>query len=195
MKTVEQTENYWKNPDKRNDPRDYLKGEERTAYLVGVMKKYADPSDSILEIGCNVGRNLAGLKAAGHPALFGIEINQKAVDILRKKYPELSTSPIYCGPVENVIRKLNTIDIIYTMAVLEHIHPDVEALVFSEMVRVAKKYIIAIEDETFTSSRHFPRNYKKIFTGLGCKEVASEKCAHIKGLGAGYICRVFGVGK
>jgi len=193
MKSKNEIENYWKNPDKRNDPRDYLKGEERTAHLVGVIKKIAAPSDSILEIGCNVGRNLAGLKAAGYTALFGIEINKNAVNILRKKHPELSTNLIYCNSVEDVIKKLNTIDIIYTMAVLEHIHPDVEKLVFAEMVRVAKKFIVIIEDETFKSSRHFPRDYKKIFTTLGCRETSAEKCTGIKGLGSGYVCRVFEV--
>jgi SAM-dependent methyltransferase len=193
MKTIEQVENYWKNPDKRNDPRDYLKGEERTAYLVGVIKKIATQSDSILEIGCNVGRNLAGLYDAGFKDVAGIEINKSAVDILRRKFRRLDSCPVFIGPVESLIGGIKSGDIIYTMAVLEHIHPDVEKVVFSEMVRVAKKFIVIIEDETFTSSRHFPRDYKKIFTTLGCRETSAEKCTGIKGLGSGYVCRVFEV--
>ena len=79
MKTNKECKNYWKNPDDgKNNPEDYLNGNEKTQFLVDIVKKYIDTEKSILEIGCNVGRNLNGLYENNYCNLTGIEINKKA---------------------------------------------------------------------------------------------------------------------
>lgn len=55
------------------------------------------------------------------------------------------------------------------MAVLEHIHFDSD-WIFAELVRIAP-LIITIEDEVDISTRHFPRNYQKVFEPLGMRQV------------------------
>lgn len=181
---------YWQHPDKDNLPTDYLNAEPRSLFLLKVMRKHANADMKILEIGCNVGRNLNYLLESGYTDLSGIEICEDAVRLLKKNYPELKDARIYNSPVEDVIREFSDseFDIIFTMATLEHIHKDSE-WVFGEMARVSK-LIITIEDEHGISKRHFPRDYKKVFEGLGMKQVEEIDCSDVEGLGSCH-CRVF----
>ena len=79
---------------------------------------------------------------------------------------------IHDRSIEEIISsfKDNAFDIVYTMAVLQHIHPASE-WVFSEIVRITKSFLITMEGEDYVSWRHFPRDYKKIFESLGMKQV------------------------
>lgn len=177
-KTLSEIHQYWMQPyDGSNLPQDYLRGELRSKSLVKIVQKYADHNARILEIGCNVGRNLNYLFLAGFKKLEGVEISKNAVQLLKQSYPEMSKyAKIHNKPIEEIIKKFkdNTFDIVFTMAVLEHIHPNSE-WIFSEMVRITKGFIITIEDEHTPSWRHFPRNYKKVFESLHMKQVSTAK--------------------
>ena len=76
------------------------------------------------------------------------------------------------------------------MAVLEHIHPE-STKVFSELVRITKKYLITIENEKHFHWRSFVREYKKIFESLGLKQLEMIHCKDIQGLGKTYYARIF----
>ena len=197
MKTVSQIHNYWKNPDDKNRPEDYLIGEERTAFLLDNVLNLEIPIDAqIIEIGCNVGRNLNGFFNAGFKNLTGIEINRKAIDVMSREYSVMYRkikNNIHNKPVEQAIYMLekDKYDVVYTMAVLEHIHEENGYFVFSEMFRIAKKYIVVIEDERKESDRHFRRNYKDVFEFYGLKEIKSQNCKGVKGLGKSYNLRIF----
>ena len=80
------------------------------------------------------------------------------------KKPDATISGIINKPIEDAIIsfKDNEFDLIFTMAVLVHIHPDVEQL-FEHIVRVTKEYLILIEDEISQTERHTPRSYKEVF--------------------------------
>jgi SAM-dependent methyltransferase len=179
-----------------NLPENYLKpigGDRRTQFLLELMKLYTDTNGNILEIGCNVGRNLNYLFLAGFDKLTGIEISEDAVALMEKTYPEMAKSAkIINTPVEDVIGtfKENEFDVVFTMAVLEHIHPD-SKFIFSEMVRITRRNLITIEDEKGISWRHFPHNYKKIFESLGMKQVYQYNCREVDGLGSNFWARVF----
>ncbi|EHK54145.1 class I SAM-dependent methyltransferase [Allomesorhizobium alhagi] len=163
---------YWQHPDEINSPETYTKGAiGRSLFLIDCMKKHATQDSRILEIGCNAGRNMAFLHNAGFPRLAGIEINQAAVDHLRQTFPELKKARIIVSSIEEAIKQIpdNAFHVIYTMAVLEHIHWESD-WIFGELARVSPK-IITIEDEVTESPRHFKRNYKAIFTDLGFKQV------------------------
>jgi SAM-dependent methyltransferase len=188
---------YWRRPpDPGNTPTDYLEGTARSRWLVELVQKHLGPSFAeakILEIGCNIGRNLNQFHAAGFRALAAIEINADAIALLRRHFVELGkTADIKNAPVEEAIKTYadDQFDVIYTMAVLEHIHRDSE-WVFGEMVRVARRFIITVEDEKGFSERHFPRRYDKIFTTLGMTEIETHERIGIEGLGAGFVARVF----
>lgn len=185
---------YWKAPyDGINEPTDYLQGEERSRFLLELVRRHLGSTGSVLEVGCNVGRNLNFLYQAGFAPLAGIEISENAVALLRKNYPELAAHVrIILSPVEEAIRTLNDreFDLVFTMAVLEHIHSESE-WVFGEMVRVCGRYLITIEDENELSWRHFPRNYRHVFEPLGMRQVAEQPCAGIEGLPGSFVARVF----
>lgn len=185
---------YWKQPwDGANLPQNYLKGEARSQLLVEIIKKYVKHSLSILELGCNVGRNLNYLFNSGFMNLSGIEISEEAVQLLKKTYPEMANhSKIYNLSVEEIIKEFSDeeFNVVFTMAVLEHIHIDSEWLFF-EMVRITKDFLITIEDERGVSWGRFPRKYKKIFESLGMKQIDKINCDKIDGLGSYFIARVF----
>jgi SAM-dependent methyltransferase len=183
---------FWRNSSEGNRPEDYANAlPERSEYLLSFVRRYVQPSEAILEVGCNAGRNLNHLFEGGYANLSGIEINPGAVELMREKYPLLApAATIHNQPVEDAIRKLGDrqFGLTYTMAVLEHIHRDSE-WVFAEIARVSSKLII-IEDELDSSERHFPRNYRRIFEGLGMRELHHERCRGVAGLNK-YILRVF----
>ena len=185
---------YWKSPwDGANLPQNYLMGEARSKFLVNLIKKYAKPDSRILEIGCNVGRNLNYLFRNDFKNLSGIEISDIAVKQLIESYPEMAKIiNIYNFPVEKIIKKLRDgkFDIVFTMAVLEHIHVDSE-WIFPEIVRITKGFLITIEDERGISWGRFPRNYKKIFQSFGMRQIEEINCDQIDGLGNYFFARVF----
>jgi len=85
-------------------------------------------------------------------------------------------------------------DMIFTMALLQCLHPSSE-WVFKEITD-RTTFLITIEDELEHSFawRHFPRNYKKVFERLGMKQIASIDCSSMTELGSqgeGIIARVF----
>jgi hypothetical protein len=56
---------YWSSPnDGKNMPDLYLTGKERSAFLLNLVNKYTAKENIILEVGCNVGRNLNELFSA-----------------------------------------------------------------------------------------------------------------------------------
>jgi SAM-dependent methyltransferase len=191
----EELHQYWRRPaeDLDNVPQDYLKGEERSQFLVNIVKKHAQEDAKILEIGCNVGRNLNYLHLAGFRRLNAIEINEDAIKLLKESFPQMaSQTVIHHSPVEEVIKTFSDgeFDVVYSMAVLEHIHTESE-WIFTEIVRVTDKFLITIEDEENLSWRHFPRNYRKSFEALGMKQIEEFNCGNIEGLGGGFFARVF----
>lgn len=192
MKNKEEILNYWANPSSTNKPIVYLKPIERSCFLLQVVKKYASANARILEPGCNVGRNLNHLYQAGYNNLTGIDINKDALQLLETTFPQLSANAkLHNAEIEDVIKKFkeNEFDLVYTMAVLEHIHPDSE-WIFADLARITGSYLITIEDEAAVSWRHVPRNYKKIFEPLGLAQIEEGSCIPA-GLSQGFRLRVF----
>ena len=194
MKTLQEIHEYWKNPDEQNYPEKYLNGEERTAFLVDKISNRCDKSSCILEIGCNCGRNLNGLYQSGYKNLYGIEINENAINLINSYYPEVFENICIWGlPAERALISIpsNIYDLVFTMAVLEHIHPIVEKLVFENMKRVSAKYIMTIEDETTESDRLFPRNYQDVFECDEFKQIEHITKVKAKGFNNKYVYRLF----
>ncbi|MBN2186831.1 MAG: class I SAM-dependent methyltransferase [Dehalococcoidia bacterium] len=194
-KSREELHQYWIHPwDGTNLPENYLKHGERSTFLLEIVDRCAEAGGTILEIGCNVGRNLNHLFIAGYTKLAAVEISKDTIDLMKQAYPEMARQvKIYNNPIEDVIVNFqdDAFDVVFTMAVLMHIHTDSE-FIFSEMSRITKKYLITIEEERCMSWRHFPRNYKNIFESLGMKQVYEFNCRkEARGLGSSYWARVF----
>lgn len=192
-KSLSELHAYWRHPwDKGNCPQDYAndKAAPNSKFLVELISSYAKPESAILEIGCNVGRNLHYLATAGFLNLTGIEISEDAVKLGRQIYPELQNQvQVKNASAEEVLPNLptNAFNMVFTMAVLEHIHPNSEGI-FTHMVRITSHYLITIEDEQTVHWRVFPRNYQKVFESLGLTQTTIiESPANLPG----FIARVF----
>lgn len=174
-KSLNDIHEYWKH---KSEPETYIKPKKRSEFLGKYVKKYAKSPDSILEIGCNVGRNLNYLYQEGYHKLTGIEISDEAVKLLKKTYPAMAKqAEIICSPIEEIIQTIpeSNYHLAFTMAVLEHIHPDSE-WVFEEIARVTGQYLITIEAEEAENWRLFPRNYRKVFEQYGLKQIEESNC-------------------
>lgn len=96
----------------------------------------------ILEIGCNTGMQLASLKGMGFTSLFGIELQEYAVQ-KAKEYTEGIN--IIQGSAFDIPFKDDFFDLVFTSGVLIHIAPENLPKVFAEMYRCSKKYIWGFE--------------------------------------------------
>lgn len=183
-------QDYWRNPvTGNNNPRTYVKDTSgKKEMLLAVMEKYASKKDSILEIGCNIGRNLNVLFEAGYTNLTGVEINEDAVKMGKDLFPNLKAD-IRIGAIEDLLSDLPKHDVIFSIAVFEHI-PTESEWVFEEIEKKVKKVLITIEDEKNQSWKHFPRNYKEVFKNL---TQVSESTQLVGGELDGFITRVFTV--
>ena len=164
---------------------------KRSNYLLSLIT-HLPREYKILELGSGVGRNLSVLHNAGFKNLNGIEISEKSINVMRQSYPELRHNKIHHSPIESIIDIIpdKEYDLIYTMAVLEHL-PFESDWVFHEISRVCKANLITIEDEYTKSWRHFHRNYKVLFEGLGFKQIHYYILTPRQGLFTNFRCRYF----
>jgi len=98
---------------------------------------------SVLEVGCNIGRNLLALK---HfiPEVHGIEPNPKACEIARG-FPELKDVKISEGDGFSLPYEDASIDLVFTSGVLIHVAPDDLGRMVDEIARVSRRYVLCIE--------------------------------------------------
>ena len=98
--------------------------------------------DIILEVGCNVGNQLLLLKMMGYTNLWGIELQEYAVEIARKRTSgiNIAKGSAFDSPYKN-----NFFDLVFTSGVLIHISPDDIDKVLDEMYRCTNKYIWGFE--------------------------------------------------
>lgn len=197
--SAKDVKNYWANPsDNNNSPASYAIPIGRSKFLAKILNAHIAVKErgrkKILEIGCNVGRNLNYLLSEGYEDLSGVEISPKAIEAMRKEYPDLiKTAKITISPIEDIIKKIkdDVFDVVFTMAVMEHIHPDSE-WIFPEIARIVNQYLITIEDETSPQAYgRYPRNYKNIFEALGLRQIKEINGELIADLGAHFKARIF----
>ncbi len=140
---------------------------------------------AILELGCSSGRHLAHLRDHGYTDLAGIELNDEAMNVMERAYPELaSRGTFYIDAIENVLTGFEDgqFDVVYSVETFQHIHPD-SAWVFEELSRATSDRLITVENEDGEGEAvnyvhdEFPlyyRDWRAVFTDLGFLEVESE---------------------
>ena len=92
----------------------------------------------ILEVGSNVGYQLASLQRFGFSNLYGIEIQRECVEQSKKLWKGID---IVQASAFDIPFKDNYFDLVFTNNVLIHISPDDIDIVLNEMNRVSSKYI------------------------------------------------------
>jgi pseudaminic acid biosynthesis-associated methylase len=128
------------------------------------------PKDTrILEVGCNTGMQLANLKDMGFSSLYGIELQDYAVQKAKEYTQGIN---IIQGSAFDIPFKDQFFDLVFTSGVLIHIAPENLPKVFSEMYRCTRKYIWGFEyyAEKTTSINYrgnegflWKANYGKLF--------------------------------
>jgi len=100
----------------------------------------------ILEVGCNVGNQLYVLKISGYSDLWGIELQDYAVEVARKRTSGFNIAKGTAkGTAFDIPFKDNFFDLVFTSGVLIHISPDDIDKVLDEMYRCTNKYIWGFE--------------------------------------------------
>jgi len=92
----------------------------------------------ILEVGCNTGMQLRGLQAMGFKSLYGIEIQDFAVEKAKEYTQNIN---IIQGSGFELPFKDGYFDLTCTNGVLIHISPDNLPKIMDEMYRCSSKYI------------------------------------------------------
>ena len=107
----------------------------------------------ILEVGCNVGNQLACLRRLGFTHVYGIDIQENAIELSHKSYEHLNT---IVGSAFDIPFKDRFFDLVFTNNVLIHIAPSDLGKVFKEMARVCDGLIWGFEyyAPTFTEIKY-----------------------------------------
>jgi len=104
--------------------------------------------DRVLEVGCNVGNQLLLLKEMGYTNLWGIELQDYAVEIARKRTSGIN---IVKGSAFDIPYKDAFFDLVFTSGVLIHIPPDHINKVLDEIYRCTNRYIYISGDLSTTA--------------------------------------------
>jgi len=96
----------------------------------------------ILEVGSNIGMQLRGLQKMGFTNLYGIELQQDAVERSKQQTKGIN---IIQGSGFDIPFKNGFFDMVFTAGVLIHIAPQNHESIMNEMVRCSKKYIWGFE--------------------------------------------------
>ncbi|PIU41827.1 MAG: methyltransferase type 11 [Candidatus Omnitrophica bacterium CG07_land_8_20_14_0_80_42_15] len=126
----------------------------------------------ILEVGCNIGNQLLCLQKMGFKNLYGIEPQDYAVEISKKRTKGVN---IIKGDVFDMPFKDNYFDLIFTSGVLIHISRKHITKAIKEIYRCSRKYIWGYEyyskkrrEIPFRGKRNFlwKANFIEIYTDI-----------------------------
>lgn len=122
---------------------------------------------NILEVGCNVGSQLALLQNQGFKNLYGVEIFPKAVQKAKSHTKNIN---IIQGTAFDIPFKDSYFDLVFTAGVLIHINPMDVKRAIREIYRVSNKYIWGYE---YYNPKYIGIDYRKnksrLWKGDFCK--------------------------
>jgi len=110
--------------------------------------------NNVLEVGCNMGNQLALLQKQGLKNLYGIEIFPEAIEIAKKHTKNIN---IIQGSGFNLPFKDNFFDLVFTAGVLIHTNPKDLKKIMAEIYRTSNKYIWGYE---YYSPKHTAIDYR-----------------------------------
>ena len=144
MDVAKNREVFWKKIGKRFYVKNLTKaGIFRTPFIANMMK--INGVNSVLELGCNVGRNLAEIcKQCPDARVVGFDI---AADAMKyAKEVQKNPAEFIVGSVYDLSRfEDNSFDVAFTSSILFHIPSEKIPPIIAEMKRIAKRFIFTIE--------------------------------------------------
>ena len=102
------------------------------------------PPRSILEVGANVGINLRALQSLAGAALYALEPNRKARDVLLAD-GIVPAENILAGTAGDIALQDASVDLVFTSGVLIHVSTQLLPAAYREMHRVSARYLLTIE--------------------------------------------------
>lgn len=126
-------------------------GVTRTEMNKDFLSEFVDKNAKILEVGCNVGNQLRLLKGMGYNNLYGIELQDYAIEKAKEFTEGIN---IIKGNADDIPFKDGYFDLVFTSGVLIHINPENIKSVLEETYRCSNKYIWGFE--------YYSDNYEKI---------------------------------
>ena len=144
--TIDEIENYWKTT------YGYYRTELNEDFIGSLDRKIR-----ILEVGCNIGHQLICLQYMGFKSLYGIEIQDFAIELSKSKTKNIN---IIQGSAFDIPFKDGFFDLIFTTGLLIHIAPTDINDVLNEIYRCTKKYIWGFEyyAETYKEIMYYGKN-------------------------------------
>lgn len=105
-----------------------------------LMLEKVAPINSILECGCNIGRNIDFLNALLPSASKSIiEISQPAFEFVTSRH---DLAQAFNGAIEDANFEQGSFDLVFTTGVLIHIHPDNLLKNMERMYKLSSEYIL-----------------------------------------------------
>ena len=138
---------------------------------------------SVLEVGSNVGKNLAAIKSIMDEdiKIYAVEPNKTAHDKLVENAGVTGITKSWNCDAFNLPLDEGSVDLVFTSGVLIHIHPEDLGRATDEIVRVSGKYILCMEyfshepeeksyrgEEGLLFKRDFGAYYLDRFENLEC---------------------------
>ena len=146
-------------------------GGGRDLFWSALLERY--PASSALEVGCNVGANLQWVVKHIDPTeTYGVDVNEAALERLRRRLPAVNA---LSSPARELPFRDRWFDLVFTCGVLIHQPESTLPLVMAEIVRVSRRYVLAVEyyaDETTEVSYRrqrgalFKRDYRRLYQEL-----------------------------
>ena len=136
----------------------------------------------ILEVGCNIGMQLRGLQRMGFKNLYGIELQDYAVEKAKQDTQGIN---IIQGSAFDIPFKDGFFDLVCTNVMLIHIAPDNLREVMAEIVRCSKRYVMGFEyfadeitDVVYRGNKGFlwKADYEKLYAGYFPELKSVGKC-------------------
>lgn len=131
------------------------------------------PKDAkILEVGTNIGNQIFHLQSQGFTNLYGIEIQDRAINYAKHRTENLN---IIKGDALDIPFKDGFFDLVFTHGVLIHISPENISNVVQEIYRVSNKYIWGLEyyADTYTDLEYHGKknimwktNFSKLYQDI-----------------------------
>lgn len=160
-----------------------------TELITDLLTHYLDDDAAILEVGCGSGRHLEHLRTRGFDDLTGIDINDRAFEVMNEHHPQLAeTGTFHAGALEDLLPQMDddSFDAIYSVETLQHVHPD-DTWAFDHLPRITRDLLVTAENEGNNPTAgdqdvsyvddDFPlyhRNWKRVFSDRGAIQIIEE---------------------
>lgn len=131
----------------------------------------------ILEVGCNRGHNLAALQTLGYDDAVGVEPSLYA-----RRLAQAAGLAVDYGTADTIPYYDTAFDLVFTSGVLIHVPPDHLNAALRELIRVSRRYLLAIEyaadEDTEVPYRGlddmlWKRDYGHHYTQAGVTQIAT----------------------